>query len=175
METKSSSFFKKANYELLKNWCLSIYDFYLKYDRSTESVFMINLFKDAINRIDKTKDIKQMRALFKETNELFREDMLSKELMDKLNERLFLKFGHNIADEINSERLLVRKIVERNKICDNKEFNIVKRHEEEIYADDSQQEYAEVLRNLLADYEGNNALHNNDGISGDSTDHVPVL
>ena len=47
----------------------------------------------------------------------------------------------------------IEVIINRGKIINNKEFELVKRREEQIYADESQIEYAETLRRLMADYE----------------------
>ena len=63
------------------------------------------------------------------------------------------KYGHDIADEMELETATIQKIIKRGIIRNDDEFEIVKRREEEIYADESQFEYAETLRNLMSAYE----------------------
>ena len=79
--------------------------------------------------------------------------MLLPEQMGRLNHVLQEKFSHSLADEFDRETAIIDKIIKRGIIRNNREFEIVKRREEEIYADESQNEYAETLRHLMADYE----------------------
>jgi hypothetical protein len=106
-----------------------------------------------IRKADKTRNLKLIKALYKETNLYIREDLLTSKEMTELNQLLKEKFGHNIADEIDRETALIEKIIKRGKIRNDREFEMVKRREEEIYADESQNEYAETLRKLMGDYE----------------------
>ena len=94
-----------------------------------------------------------MRALYKEINILVGEEMLTSSQMDSLNNILTKKFNHSIKDEFDKEIKKIEVIINRGKIVNNKEFELVKRREEQIYADESQIEYAETLRRLMADYE----------------------
>ena len=80
-------------------------------------------------------------------------EILSSKQMDDLNQLLKEKFGHNIADEKDKETEIIQKIVKRGKIRNDREFELVKRREEEIWEDDSQTEYAETLRRMMGDYE----------------------
>ena len=93
-----------------------------------------------------------MKRVYKETTVMVRET-LTPRLIEPLNQILKEKFGHNIADEIDQETTAIQKIIKCGKIRNDKEFEIVKRREEEIYSDESQNEYAETLRQLMADYE----------------------
>ena len=157
---------KKCDYTLFKEWCITIYDYILSIDSSFS--LTAELFYRALSVADKKKDLNILKEIYQETNLMARE-ILRDDMILPLNNILREKFNYCIEDEIKKVISIVQKIIRRGKILNSKEFEIVKRREEEIYADDSQQEYAEVLRNLLADYEGNNALHNNDGISGDGS------
>ena len=167
MSKRLIEFEKKADYETLKAWCLTIYDFLL----SLDPVFLIEVAwaKACIQKADKTKNRRFLISIYRETNTIIRENYLSSEIMKELNRRLLEKFEYSFAKVVEEENEMIDLIIKRGKIRNDREFEIMKRREDEIYADDSQQEYAEVLRNLLADYEGNNALHNNDGISGDGS------
>lgn len=106
-----------------------------------------------IEDIDKTHNLRKMKALYKEMNILVGEEMLSPKQMDDLNQLLKEKFGHNIADEKDKETEIIQKIVKRGKIRNDREYELVKRREEEIWEDDSQTEYAETLRRMMGDYE----------------------
>jgi hypothetical protein len=112
----------------------------------------VEWFKGVIADAEKTSDIKLMKRVYKETNVLVRETLTSR-LIEPLNIILKEKYGHDIADEMELETATIQKIIKRGKIRNDDEFEIVKRREEEIYADESQFEYAEILRNLMSAYE----------------------
>ena len=59
-------------------------------------------------------------------------EILSSKQMDDLNQLLKEKFGHNTADEKDKETEIIQKIVKRGKIRNGREFEMVKRREEEI-------------------------------------------
>jgi activator of HSP90 ATPase len=109
-------------------------------------------FKGIIFDAENTSDIKLMKRVYKETNIIVRET-LTPSLIEPLNKVLKEKFNHNIADEMELETATIQTIIKRGIIRNDREFEIVKRREEEIYADESQYEYAETLRNLMSDYE----------------------
>jgi len=143
-----------TDYDSLKSWCLTVYEYLLSISPDFE--VMVNGeygFMSVIKKADKTHNIKLMKSLYKETSILVREDMLSSENMNSLNQLLKEKFGHNIADEMDLEIEAIQNIIKRGKIHNDREFEMVKRREEEIFTDESQSEYAETLRQLMADYE----------------------
>jgi len=141
---------ERGNFDLLKNWCLTIYNYMLFLDSSFS--LEVEWFKGVIADAEKTSDIKLMKRVYKETNVLVRETLTSR-LIEPLNIILKEKYGHDIADEMELETATIQKIIKRGKIRNDDEFEIVKRREEEIYADESQFEYAEILRNLMSAYE----------------------
>ena len=143
-----------SNYLDLKQWCLTICDYLLSIDSGYSELVngkygLMSILED----IEKTQNLKKMKALYKETNILIEDDMLSPEQMAGLNQLLKDKFGHNIADERDKESKTIQKIIKRGKIRNDKEFEIVKRREEEIWQDESQKDYAETLRRLMGEYE----------------------
>ncbi|MBQ3631912.1 MAG: hypothetical protein II949_11830 [Prevotella sp.] len=143
-----------SDYEIIKSWCLTIYDYLMSIDSAyTSIVYHEYGFMSIIRKADKTRNLKLIKALYKETNLYIREDLLTSKEMTELNQLLKEKFGHNIADEIDRETALIEKIIKRGNIRNDREFEMVKRREEEIYADESQNEYAETLRKLMGDYE----------------------
>lgn len=141
---------ERGNFNLLKNWCLTIYNYMLFLDSSFS--LEVEWFKGVIADAEKTSDIKLMKRVYKETNVLVRETLTSR-LIEPLNIILKEKYGHDIADEMELETATIQKIIKRGKIRNDDEFEMVKRREEEIYADESQFEYAEALRNLMSAYE----------------------
>ena len=141
------------DYNTFKEWCITIYDYYRTLDASPTGAYMVDYFMNTLRRIDQKRSLRMMKALYKETNELFREDMLGKDAMYKLNGILKDKFAHCISDEIEIERNEVDGIVKSGKIRNNHEYELIKRREEEIYADETQNELADTLRNLMAEYE----------------------
>jgi hypothetical protein len=83
--------------------------------------------------------------------------MLSPEQMAGLNQLLKEKFGNNLAEEKNEELVKIKKIVKQGKIRNDKEFELIKRREEEIWQNNSQIDCSETLRRLMGDYlEGKN-------------------
>jgi len=151
---KISNLKKASDYSVLRQWCVTICDFLLSIDPRC-SIFIYGKYgvMEVIGNIDKTHNLRKMKALYKEMNILVGEDMLSPKQMDELNQLLKEKFGHNIADEKDKETEIIRKIIARGKIRNDREFELVKRREEEIWEDESQIEYAETLRRMMGDYE----------------------
>ena len=144
-----------TDYLVLKQWCQTICDYLLSINPGFSDIVdgeygLMSILKD----IDETHNLKKMKALYKEFNILIGEDMLTMEQMAELNQLLKEKFGHNLANEKDKDSVTIQKIIERGKILNNREFELIKRREEEIWQDDSQHEYAETLRHMLGDYEG---------------------
>ena len=143
-----------SDYSVLRQWCIIILDYLLSIDpRFSDFIYGEYGMMEVIKNIDKTHNLRKMKTLYKEMNILVGEDMLSPKQMDELNQLLKEKFGHNIADEKDKETEIIRKIIARGKIRNDREFELVKRREEEIWEDDSQIEYAETLRRMMGDYE----------------------
>ena len=142
---------KLEDFEMLYDWCLSIYDFLvtLHPDFSFETEY----YKGVIAKAKVNSDLKMLRRVYKETNLMVRET-LTPDLIEVLNKLLKKKFGCSIADEIDKEKNVIQKIIKRGEIRNNQEFELVKRREEEIWQDDDQIEYAETLRRLMRSYEG---------------------
>lgn len=108
---------------------------------------------EAIEKIDKKQSMRYMRVLCKEMNWLVQDGYLPDPLMDKLNQILTEKFKYNLVDVAAAEKDEIQKILKRGRIRNDREYELVKNKEDEIYDDDSQFDYAESLRSLLADYE----------------------
>lgn len=145
---------KEKDYTSLRQWCITICDFLLSINSEFSNlVYGKYGVMEVIGNIDKTHNLRKMKALYKEMNILVGEEMLSPKQMDDLNQLLKGKFGHNIADEKDKETEIIQKIIKRGKIRNDREFELVKRREEEIWEDDSQTEYAETLRRMMGDYE----------------------
>ncbi|MBQ9435964.1 MAG: hypothetical protein IJU33_07550 [Bacteroidales bacterium] len=83
---------------------------------------------------------------------MVREMKLPASTMEVLNKQLDEKFGYNLVRETGNDKNKIQKIIQRGKIRNDKEFELVKRREEEIYDDDNQQNYAETLRSLMTAY-----------------------
>ena len=146
---------KNSDYSVLRQWCITICDYLLSINSEFSNlVYGKYGVMEVIDNIDKTHNLIKMKALYKEINILVGEDMLSQKQMDDLNQLLKEKFSHNIADEKDIETDIIQKIIKRGKIRNDREFELVKRREEEIYQDDNQADYAETLRDLMIDYGG---------------------
>ncbi len=143
-----------SSYSVLREWCLTIYDFYMLTYPDTTTRFIVNLYKQSVKKIDKRRDLKQMKALYAETNKMFREDLLGSEAMKKLNQILKDKFNKDISEEIEKEVDVTREIVRRGHIIDDNEYRLIKQYEDDIHEDDCQADYAETLRQLMSEYEG---------------------
>ena len=144
---------KDSDYQVLKQWCLTACDYLLLIDaRFSDLVNGKYGIMSILEDVDKTHNLTKLKALNKELIIILRE-MLSSDQMVRLNQLLKEKCGNNIADENNKESETIQKIIKRGKICNDREFELVKRREEEIWQDDSQIEYAETLRHLMEDYE----------------------
>ena len=153
---KISNLKKDSDYSVLKQWCITVCDYLLSINSGYSNlVYGKYGVMEVMGDIDKTHNFKKMSAFYKELNILIGEDMLSPEQMASLNQLLSEKFGHSIADEKDKETELIQKIIKRGKIRNDREFELVKRREEEVYQDDRQADYAETLRNLMIDYGGN--------------------
>ena len=144
---------KTADYATLREWCITILDYLVTI--SPEYSYLVHEFKAVIEKIDKKQSMRYMRAMYKEMNWLVGDDYLSDPLMDQLNQILTEKFKYNLVDVAAAEKDEIQKIIKRGKIRNDREFELVKNQEEAIYDDDSQTEYAEILRGLLGDYEMN--------------------
>ena len=140
---------KTADYETLKEWCLTVFDYLLKQD--SHYVMLVDYGKNIIAILDKKKKKNDMRALYKELHLNVRE--LPPNQIEELNQILTEKFGHNLADVAKMETKAIEKIIKRGRIRNDTEYRLVWQREDEIYTDDSQFEYAETLRKLLSDYE----------------------
>ena len=140
---------KTADYETLKEWCLTVFDYLLKQD--SHHVMLVDYGKNIIAILDKKKKKNDMRALYKELHLNVRE--LPPNQIEELNQILTEKFGHNLADVGKMETKAIEKIIKRGRIRNDTEYRLVWQREDEIYTDDSQYEYAEKLRKLLNDYE----------------------
>lgn len=141
---------KNSDLFLMKEWCMTIYDFISTFIE--ESSMTVNFFQECLLKAEKEKDIRLMKEIYQETIIMVRETF-TPELIQKLNTLLKDKYEYAISDEIYKDSLAIKKIIKRGKIRNDREFEIVKRREEEIYDDDSQKEYAESLRKLMAEYE----------------------
>lgn len=137
----------------MKEWCNTINEYFLVIDPSPGGSLMVNMFRGLISDIDKEKNISKMRGLYKEMNIMIEEIQPPDSQMDALNKLLQEKFGHSIADEIDRETAQIEKIIKRGKIRNDREFELVKRREDMVYADDSQLEYTLALQKLMGDYE----------------------
>lgn len=138
------------DFKSLRDWCLTIYDYLINLhpDFSLETEW----YRDVINKAEAKSDLKLMKRVYKETNLMVRET-LTPILIEQLNSLLSEKYGHSIADEIDKETEIIQKIIKRGKIRNDREFELVKRREEEIWEDENQTEYAEILRRMMGDYE----------------------
>lgn len=140
------------DYNALREWCVTVYDFYSSIDNSFMGKYITKSFMDVVKMIDKKHSLRLMKAQYKETNEMFRE-MLTPEQISSLNMILKEKFNHSIDDEINNDAAKIEKIIKRGRIRNDREFELVRNRENAIYSDDSQWDYAESLRKLMLDYE----------------------
>ena len=135
--------------DIVVDWCNTVYDYLLTLDSGYSN--LIDYFKHAIETSTKNK-MRVIRELYKETNLIVRET-LTPEQIASLNMILNEKFCYSIADEIDNDTKQIQIIIKRGKILNDREFELVKNREESIYADESQVEYAEILRSLLVAYE----------------------
>ena len=145
-----------TDYATLREWCITIGEFLLKVDQQFDSLVNGDYgIKSIIKKADESNNKKKVRALYKELNIMVREMMLPASTMNVLNKLLDEKFGYNFVGETEKDKNKIQKIIQRGKIRNDKEFELVKRREEEIYADDSQQNFADTLRTLMTAYLSN--------------------
>lgn len=144
---------ENPDYLVLKQWCLTICDYLLSINSDYSEIVNGEYgFLSILKEIDKTHNLRKMKDLYKETLILIGEDMLSPEQMAGLNQLLKEKFGNNLAEEKNEELVKIQKIVNQGKIRNDKEFELIKRREEEIWQNNSQIDCSETLRRLMGDY-----------------------
>lgn len=138
------------DFKTLRDWCLTVYDYLV----NLHSDFLLETewYRGVINKAEAKSDLRLMKRVYKETNLMIRET-LTPILIEQLNNLLNEKYGHCIADEIDKETEIIQKIIKRGKIRNDREFELVKRREEEIWEDGNQMEYAETLRRMMGDYE----------------------
>lgn len=152
MKKKLLKLDKTADYATLREWCVTIYNFILDlYPEMFNSLKEIE--KVVKEELDEKSDIRRMRLLYREMNWLVGEGFLPDSQMEILNQILQEKFKYNLDDVANSNNDEIKRIIKRGKILNDREFELVKNREESIYADESQVEYAEILRSLLVAYE----------------------
>ena len=143
---------KNSDYLVLKQWCLTICDYLLSINSDYSEIVNGEYgFLSILKEIDKTHNLRKMKDLCKETVILIGEDMLSPEQMAGLNQLLEEKFGNNLAEEKNEELVKIQEIVKQGKIRNDKEFELIKRREEEIWQNNSQIDCSETLRRLMGD------------------------
>lgn len=142
---------KTADYATLREWCLTISSFVSK--AYPEMSHVEKEICEAIEKIDKTHSMRYMRIMYKEINWLVGDGYLPDPLMDQLNLFLAEKFKYNLVDVTATEKDVIQKIIKRGRIRNDREFELVRNREDAIYADDSQWDYAEILRKLMSDYE----------------------
>lgn len=142
---------KTADYATLREWCVTILDFLVAI--IPEYSYFVHGMKQVIQKLDKKQSMRYMRALYREMNLMIRELYLPDPLMDQLNQILAEKFKYNLVDVAAAEKDEIQKIIKRGRIRNDREFELVKNQEEAIYDDDSQTEYAEILRGLMGAYE----------------------
>jgi len=135
--------------DIVVDWCNTVYDYLLTLDSGYSN--LIDYFRHAIETSTKKRK-RVVREIYKETNLMARET-LTTEQMASLNMILNERFCYSIADEIDNDTKQIQKIIKRGKILNDREFELVKNREDSIYADESQAEHAEILRNLLVAYE----------------------
>ena len=150
MKEKLIKINKQEDYNTLKRWCETIYNFMLAIDYGYTP--MVNNFRDIILKIDANHNITTMRRIYRETNIIVR-DTMSAEKIHRLNLILTDSFNYNLTDEISNDLAIIKRIIKRGMIRNAHEYELVKQREEEIYADEAQNELADTLRNLMADYE----------------------
>ncbi len=153
MSKKLLALDKTADYATLREWCITICSFVS--EAYPEMSHMEKEISEAIEKIDKKQSMRYMRAMYKEMNWLVQDGYLPDPLMDKLNQILTEKFKYSLVDVAAAEKDEIQKILKRGKIRNDREYELVKNKEDEVYDDDSQFDYAESLRNLLGDYEMN--------------------
>ena len=151
MSKKLLALEKTADYATLREWCITISSFVSK--AYPEMSHMEEEINDAIEKIDKKQSLRYMQTLYKEMNWLVGDGYLPDPLMDQLNQILAEKFKYNLVDVAAAEKDEIQKIIKRGRIRNDREFELVKNHEESIYDDDSQTEYAEILRGLMGAFE----------------------
>ena len=138
------------DFEMLCEWCLSIYGFLV--DLHPDFSLETEWYRSVIAKAKVNSDLRMLRRVYKETNLMVRET-LTPDSIEVLNELLKNKFGYSISDEIDEETNTIQKIIKRGKIRSDKEFELIKRREEEIWQDETQKDYAETLRRLMGEYE----------------------
>ena len=154
MSKKLLALDKTADYATLREWCMTIYNFLI--NLHPEMTDMLKEIERVITEeLDSKLDIKRMRILYKEMNWMIREEYLPDSLMDKLNQILTEKFKYSLVDVAAAENDEIQKILKRGRIRNDREYELVKNKEDEVYDDDSQFDYAESLRSLLGGYEMN--------------------
>lgn len=141
---------RREEFNNLKERCFAIFDYMLSVDVGYSQ--MVDFCIQTISNLERKPSLSKLKAIYKEIIVIIRDTMPSSMITD-LDQMLTVKCGQGILGEINKELMMIERILKRGRIINNKEFEIVKRHEEEIYDDDSQKEYAESLRKLMAEYE----------------------
>ena len=82
-----------SDYSVLRQWCITIFDYLLSIDpRFSDFIYGEYGMMEVIKNIDKTHNLRKMKALYKEMNIFVGEDMLSPKQMDELNQLLKEKF-----------------------------------------------------------------------------------
>lgn len=152
MNKKIMDLGKITDYAILREWCMTICDYILGIH--PDMAYSLKEIKKTVEQeLDQKSDIKRMRMLYKEMNWMVGDGFLTDTQMDSLNRILSKKFKYNLNDVTKSNIDEIDKIIKCGKIRNDREFELVKNREDEIYADDSQWDYAESLRKLMSDYE----------------------
>ncbi len=73
--------------------------------------------------------------------------------MNRLNSILQEKVHKSLFDVIKNDNEKIHRIIKRGHIRNDREYELVKRREDEIYADESQKELMLKLQQLMLDYE----------------------
>lgn len=131
----------------MRDWILFLYEHMFPEGEFRKHTF--HILNEQINKAFESQELRGMRMAFRDTNEVAG-DLPSSEL-EKLNLLLREKFGTDLTVYDKKRLIKIKGIIKRGYVKNDEEFYLLRGREDEIYANN--EEEAEVLRNLMYEYE----------------------
>ena len=133
-----------------RDWSITILEFGKKCDKDPDK-FGWDWFKESTEKAFERRDLRGMRVIYNEDNEMAKSFRLSE--IEELNAILREKFGEDLTTVNKRIAARIQKIEERGYIKTEGEWRMVRDWIDHIMWDDSKDEEVELLERLMSEYD----------------------
>ena len=148
MDTK-----KQQELDTIKRRFEIFYEFFIKHGSNMNSA--MDMAKNIMENAYNNGKLTDLRRVNKELDVWLLE--IPKEKRVELENALAKEFGEVVGKKEADRLKKINKIINSHKIGNLKEYELLHSYEEEIYKDKSKFEVAETIRNMLTEFNKNNA------------------